>query len=94
MVARLVLSWRLILSILKSLMEDGEAEGEEEVVEGEEIVAAGGVVEDVGEEETGEVMEEEEEVEVVTVTGIALTQSEIVFSLLHVALLFPEVVTI
>ena len=61
-------------------MEDGEAEGEEEVVEGEEIVAAGGVVEDVGEEETGEVMEEVEEVEVVTVTGIALTQSEIVFS--------------
>ena len=80
MVARSVLSWRLIISILKSLMEDEEAEGEEEVVEGEEIVAAGGVVEDVGEEETGEVMEEVEEVEVVTVTGIALTQSEIVFS--------------
>lgn len=82
MVARLVLSWHLILSILKSLMEDGEAEGEEEVVEGEETVAAGDVVEDVGEEETGEVMEEVEEVEVVKVTGIALIQSEIVFSFL------------
>ena len=63
-------------------MEDEEDEGEEEVVEGEETVAAGGVVEDVGEEETGEVMEEVEEVEVVTVIGIALIQSEIVFSLL------------
>lgn len=82
MVARLVLNWRLIISILKSLMEDGEAEGEEEVVEGEETVVAGDVVEDVGEEETGEVMEEVEEVEVVKVTGIALIQSEIVFSLL------------